>query len=175
MNPLININNRLLYNSIELELCTCSVGLSDPYLIVKYGGQEVCQTPPINKTLNPQWNCNYTLSAPAPSVPIVLVSQCHTLYDLMNGYYRMCYTCRSAGIGISSPVMISWALWLSILLIYRNLRSVINDDCVVPYSGYIFCMKTYVFKLSDTRPRVIVPCIVYLIFVHFIFGHMVSI
>ena len=66
-------------NKVINSLGTCSAGLSDPYLIVKYGGQEVCQTPPINKTLNPQWNCNYTLSAPAPNVPIVLVST-HTLY-----------------------------------------------------------------------------------------------
>lgn len=60
----------------ELTVVTLvsSPGYSDPYIIVKYGQQEMYKTHFINKTLDPQWNCNATLSAPAPGVSIVLVS-----------------------------------------------------------------------------------------------------
>ena len=48
-------------------------GYSDPYVIVKYGEQEVYRTQHIPKTLNPRWNCQCTLSAPPPNVPIIIV------------------------------------------------------------------------------------------------------
>ena len=51
-----------------------SSGYSDPYIIVKYGAHEVYRTPSINKTLNPKWNCQCTLSAPPPATSIVIVS-----------------------------------------------------------------------------------------------------
>lgn len=47
-------------------------GYSDPYIIVKYGAHEVYRTPSINKTLNPKWNCQCTLSAPPPATSIVI-------------------------------------------------------------------------------------------------------
>ena len=49
-------------------------GFSDPYIVVKYGNQEMYRTHHVNKTLNPQWNCQVTLSAPPPDVPMVIVS-----------------------------------------------------------------------------------------------------
>ena len=50
------------------------LGFSDPYIVVKYGTCEMYRTPFINKTLNPNWNCHCTLSAPAPTSSIVIVS-----------------------------------------------------------------------------------------------------
>ena len=39
-------------------------GLSDPYLVVRYGQDTVFKTRVIKKTLDPEWNESATLSAP---------------------------------------------------------------------------------------------------------------
>ncbi len=51
-----------------------SNGLSDPYILVKYGSQIMFRSKVIKKSLNPEWNERVTLTAPSTDDIIYVVS-----------------------------------------------------------------------------------------------------
>ena len=61
----------------DLHLCTLNsdqLGLSDPYVVVKYGQDVMFKTQVVKKSLNPDWHKSVTLSAPPPDKIIIVVS-----------------------------------------------------------------------------------------------------
>ena len=58
-------------------------GLSDPYLVVKYGTEVMFRTRVIHKMLSPQWNDSATLSSPHPDEIIRVVSDCPSFIILV--------------------------------------------------------------------------------------------
>ena len=52
-----------------------SNGLSDPYILVKYGSKIVFRSKVIKKCLNPEWNQRVTLTAPSTDDIIYVVSR----------------------------------------------------------------------------------------------------
>ena len=53
-----------------------SNGLSDPYVLVKYGSRTMFRSKVVKKSLNPEWNQVATLAAPSPEEVILVVSVC---------------------------------------------------------------------------------------------------
>lgn len=51
-----------------------SNGLSDPYVLVKYGTRVMFRSKVVKKSLNPEWNQVASLTAPAPEETILVVS-----------------------------------------------------------------------------------------------------
>ena len=66
-----------------------SNGLSDPYVVVKYGSRVMFRSSVIKKTLNPDWNQCATLTGPGTEDPIHVVSGTGLVP------HRMCLTRRT--------------------------------------------------------------------------------
>ena len=65
-------------------------GLSDPYIVVKYGSDTVFKSSVIKKSLNPEWNENATLSAPSTDeiIKVVCALLCYLyLYACIDGVF----------------------------------------------------------------------------------------
>ena len=52
----------------------CPPGLSDPYVVVKFGGRVVFRSSVVKKSLNPDWRESATLTAPRTGELIRVVS-----------------------------------------------------------------------------------------------------
>ena len=61
-----------------------SNGLSDPYVVIKYGTQQNFRSKVMKKTLNPEWNETVTLPAPSPDDIISVVRG-----QLITDYYSV--------------------------------------------------------------------------------------
>ena len=59
---------------LNFDLWPVSLGLSDPYIVVKYGSETQFSTKVKKKTLNPEWNESTTLPSPQKDVIVNLVS-----------------------------------------------------------------------------------------------------
>ena len=78
---------------LSLMLCDCEIilsqslslslslsGLSDPYIVIKYGSSVMFRTHVIEKCLNPEWNESVSLAAPAHDDIIKVVhTDIHTI------------------------------------------------------------------------------------------------
>lgn len=51
-----------------------SNGLSDPYVVVKYGSKIMFKSKVIKKSLNPEWNARATLTPPSAEDIVYVVS-----------------------------------------------------------------------------------------------------
>ena len=70
-----------IYLSISLYLSLPS-GLSDPYIVIKYGSSVMFRTHVIEKCLNPEWNESVSLAAPAHDDIIKVVhTDAHTIIN----------------------------------------------------------------------------------------------
>ena len=68
----------LLSVSVSLSLSLSLTGLSDPYIVIKYGSDTMFRTHVIEKCLNPEWNESVSLVAPSHDDIIKVVCHTHT-------------------------------------------------------------------------------------------------
>ncbi len=59
-----------------------SNGLSDPYVVIKYGSRVMFRSKVIKETLNPEWNETVTMAVPAPDdiIRVVSVAWSHLIF-----------------------------------------------------------------------------------------------
>lgn len=65
--------NALTVTVSSLKNCVHTPGLSDPYIVVKYGGATMFRSRVVKKSLNPDWDESATLSPPSTDEIIKVV------------------------------------------------------------------------------------------------------